>query len=134
MISAMVQRIREVFAFLFLALVSKANGVKPLISRGGVGLPFEEAAAGEAYCLSWRLAAETNNMRGWRTVPSKCLCHVENYMIGGQYAKDVEFIMEQIMSYVSGIVLSGDGLDAWIFDVDDTCISNLHYYKGKRYG
>ena len=132
MISSMVQRIREVFVFLFLAFVSKANGVKPIFWRG-VGLPFEEAA-GEAYCLSWRLAVETNNVRGWRTVPTKCLCYIENYMIGGQYARDVELIVEQITSYANGIPLSGDGLDAWIFDVDDTCISNLIYYKGKRYG
>ncbi|KAH7515115.1 hypothetical protein FEM48_Zijuj11G0161800 [Ziziphus jujuba var. spinosa] len=131
MFSAMVQRIREVLVFLFLAIVSKVTGVKPIFSRGGFSLPFEEE---EAYCLSWRLGVETNNVRGWRTVPSKCLCHIENYMTGGQYERDLELIVEQILGYADGIFLSGDGLDAWILDVDDTCLSNLLYYRGKRYG
>ncbi|XP_074353338.1 acid phosphatase 1 isoform X2 [Apium graveolens] len=62
-----------------------------------------------SYCLSWRLAAETNDIRGWRTVPSECLRHVQSYMLLGQY-------------------------DAWILDVDDTCLSNIMYYKLRQFG
>lgn len=131
MMSAMVQRIREVLMVVFLALVSKVNGVKPMFSRGGLSLPFEEE---EAYCLSWRLGVETGNVRGWRTVPTKCLCYIQNYMTAGQYHRDLEFIADQILSYADDILLSHDGFDAWILDVDDTCLSNLFYYKGKRYG
>ncbi|KAI4331650.1 hypothetical protein MLD38_029815 [Melastoma candidum] len=86
------------------------------------------------YCLSWRLAVEANNMCAWRTVPPQCLHHVENYITGSQYRRDLDLIVDQIGAYVDGIDMSGDGMDAWILDVDDTCISNLLYYRGKRYG
>lgn len=77
---------------------------------------------------------EANNVLGWRTIPTQCERHVETYMIGGQYERDLELIMGQIKSYVDGINVSADGFDAWVLDVDDTCISNVYYYKGKKYG
>lgn len=77
---------------------------------------------------------EANNVRAWRTAPTQCLRHIENYMTGGQYERDLNFIMEPIESYIDTIQLSDDGLDAWILDVDDTCISNVFYYRGKRFG
>lgn len=87
-----------------------------------------------SYCLSWRLAIETNNVRAWRTVPLQCMRYVEAYMLAGQYDRDVELIGEQVRVYLSEIVLPGDGMDAWILDVDDTCLSNVYYYRLKRYG
>lgn len=86
------------------------------------------------YCLSWRLAVEADNVRAWRTVPTQCLRYVEAYMTGGQYEKDLELIMDQILSYANDLDVANDGMDAWVLDVDDTCISNVLYYKGKRYG
>ncbi|GAV86997.1 Acid_phosphat_B domain-containing protein [Cephalotus follicularis] len=91
-------------------------------------------AGGGSFWLSWRLAVEANNVRAWRTVPSQCLHYLETYMVGGQYDKDLQFTVDQIWSYAHEIFVSGDGMDAWILDVDDTCISNVFYYKGKRYG
>ncbi|KAJ4704203.1 putative Acid phosphatase 1 [Melia azedarach] len=128
-IRAMMQPIKEILVLLFLAIFSKATGLKYAYSRGS-GVPSD----GASYCLSWRLGVEANNVRAWRTVPTQCLRYVENYMIGGQYDRDVELIVEQILSYVSDIVVSSGGLDAWILDVDDTCISNVFYYRGKRFG
>ncbi|KAL0720812.1 hypothetical protein Bca4012_035411 [Brassica carinata] len=87
-----------------------------------------------SYCLSWRLAIETNNVRAWRTVPQLCMRYVEAYMLAGQYDRDVVLIVEQVRVYLSEIVLPGDGMDAWILDVDDTCLSNVYYYRLKRYG
>lgn len=84
--------------------------------------------------LSWRLAVESNNMSRWSRVPEQFFSYIETYMTGGQYELDVDFIVDQILSYAKTITLSEDGLDAWILDVDDTCISNVLYYKGKRYG
>ncbi|CAB4284979.1 unnamed protein product [Prunus armeniaca] len=127
-IRAMVQRTQEVFVLVYLTLFSKATGLKPYPKPS---LPQVEGAA---FCLSWRLAVEADNVRAWRTVPTQCLRYVETYMIGGQYDQDVDFLVGQILSYVNGIALSGDGKDAWILDVDDTCISNVFYYKSKRYG
>ncbi|KAJ9185539.1 hypothetical protein P3X46_005163 [Hevea brasiliensis] len=130
MFSTMAQRLQELMVLFFLAIFSKAvAGLKPYTRAN-----LMPDAANNNYCLSWRLAVEANNVRGWRTVPAQCLRYIEAYMIGGQYDRDLEFITQQIWSYVSGIVPSSDGLDAWILDVDDTCISNVFYYKGKRYG
>ncbi|KAA8517562.1 hypothetical protein F0562_017808 [Nyssa sinensis] len=127
MISAMMQRIREVIVFLFLALFSKAISTKPYSRPNN---PLD----GASYCLSWRMAVEANNIRAWRTVPTQCLRHIEFYMIRGQYDRDLDLIVDHIISYIDSIAVSDDGLDAWILDVDDTCISNIFYYKGKRYG
>lgn len=88
-----------------------------------------------SYCLSWRLAAETNDIRGWRTVPSECLRHVQSYMLLGQYNLDLNLIIfEHIFPYINSIPLSNDGYDAWILDVDDTCLSNIMYYKLRQFG
>ncbi|KAL5711528.1 hypothetical protein ACHQM5_021972 [Ranunculus cassubicifolius] len=44
--------------------------------------------------------------------------------------------MTQIYTYIDEIVtassIAGDAI--WVLDVDDTCISNLPYYRGKRFG
>ena len=124
---ATMRGVREVVVIVFLAICSMANAIKPC-PRGTV--VRDEVS----YCLSWRMSVEANNMAGWRTVPMQCLPYIQGYMIGGQYDRDMAFIADQILSYVKGIVLSDDGMDAWILDVDDTCISNLFYYKGKRFG
>lgn len=89
---------------------------------------------GGGYCLSWRTAVEAGNVRSWRTVPTQCLRHVESYMIGGQYNHDLSLIMDTIFGYLDEIVISDDGMDGWILDVDDTCISNVFYYRAKRFG
>ena len=47
---------------------------------------------------------------------------------------NVDCIMEQIESYVTDLVVSDDGMEAWVMDVDDTCLSNIFYYKGKICG
>ncbi|XP_027335792.1 acid phosphatase 1-like [Abrus precatorius] len=88
----------------------------------------------ERYGLSWRLAVEANNVRPWRTVPPQCFNHIHNYMSGGQYHHDLKLIVDHILFYASDIPLSHDGFDAWILDVDDTCISNISYYQAKRFG
>ncbi|TXG57495.1 hypothetical protein EZV62_015324 [Acer yangbiense] len=123
------QSIRGVLLFLFLAIFSKAISMKSSYNSRAT-VPSDSSN----YCLSWQLAMEANNVCAWRTVPTQCLRYMESYMIGGQYDRDVELIVEQILSYVNQIVLSDNGMDAWILDVDDTCISNVFYYRGKQYG
>lgn len=60
-------------------------------------------------------------------------------MMDGQYSRDISLIIDQIYTYLDtippiGDLDSGDGLDAWILDIDDTCLSNLYYYRAKRFG
>ncbi|KAI4338941.1 hypothetical protein MLD38_023944 [Melastoma candidum] len=125
----MAARVLELIVFLILVAFSRK------ICSRKFFWAFNHPAYGSAgYFLSWRLAVEANNVRAWRMVPSQCLRHVEDYMTGGQYERDIELIVDQIAEYIEGINVSEDGLDAWILDVDDTCISNLFYYRGRRYG
>lgn len=92
-------------------------------------------SSSSCYCLSWRTAVEADNIRGWRTVPAQCLRHVQTYMIGGQYEWDLSLIVDNIINYINlEITPANDGLDAWILDVDDTCLSNIFYYQAKRFG
>ncbi|XP_073113557.1 acid phosphatase 1 isoform X2 [Elaeis guineensis] len=107
-----------------------------LFSRGtGMMLgPRSSMAVDSCYCLSWRFAVEANNAQAWRMVPAQCVFYVENYMLAGQYNKDLDMVMEQISTYLNGIVAADDGMDAWVLDIDDTCLSNLWYYEGKRFG
>ncbi|XP_014515146.1 acid phosphatase 1 [Vigna radiata var. radiata] len=93
-----------------------------------------EKEANERFGLSWRVAVEANNVCPWRTVPPRCYQHLQNYMCSGQYERDLNLVVENILIYASQIPLSSDGMDAWILDVDDTCISNVSYYKNKRFG
>ncbi|KAJ0978484.1 hypothetical protein J5N97_013958 [Dioscorea zingiberensis] len=83
---------------------------------------------------SWRLAVETNNIQSWSTVPELCLPYVKNYMLEGQYHRDLDVIIAEMYDYMKSITIKNDGKDIWILDVDDTCISNLKYYEGKRFG
>ncbi|CAI0423586.1 unnamed protein product [Linum tenue] len=105
-----------------------------------------QSSSSSNYCLSWRLGAETNNVRGWWTVPAQCCGYIQAYMAGsGQYQRDVDLIVDQIMGHASNVAASiatgaagdeggggDDGLDAWVLDVDDTCLSNMLYYKTRR--
>lgn len=88
----------------------------------------------ERFGLSWRLAVEANNVRPWRTVPPQCYNHVQKYMSGGQYEHDLNLVVKHILLYANEIPLARDGMDAWILDVDDTCISNISYYEAMRFG
>ncbi|TVT98667.1 hypothetical protein EJB05_06771, partial [Eragrostis curvula] len=88
----------------------------------------------EAGCLSWRVMVEANNARGWRTVPPQCVGYVRGYMTRGQYLRDLAGVMEQASAYVDEVAVDADGLDAWVLDVDDTCLSNLFYYETKQFG
>ncbi|KAK4253421.1 hypothetical protein QN277_010731 [Acacia crassicarpa] len=88
----------------------------------------------EGYWVKWRMAVETNKAGPWRRVPERWHRQVERYMMGGQYRQELEMIKEQILEYVKGIEVGVGGKDGWVMDVDDTCISNLGYYKDHAFG
>ncbi|KAI9108149.1 hypothetical protein K1719_021022 [Acacia pycnantha] len=97
--------------------------------------PSSSSGGGDGkFCLSWRLGVEANNVVAWGIVPRECQEEVESYMIDGQYEEDLDLVMQQIFSFLNSIPLSFDSFDAWVLDVDDTCLSNLYYYKTKRFG
>ncbi|KAI0491598.1 hypothetical protein KFK09_025858 [Dendrobium nobile] len=82
----------------------------------------------EAYCESWRLSVETNNAGNWKKISARCSSLVEAYVRGAQYALDSKVVARFAQAYAKNIQIAGDGMDAWIFDVDETLISNIHHY------
>eukprot|EP01018_Ginkgo_biloba_P026648 Gb_19054 [translate_table: standard] len=83
---------------------------------------------------AWRLSVEANNARDWKEVPSQYKSYVEDYMIKGQYTSDSRAAIEEALKYVNTLTLGGDGMDAWILDVDDTALSTMPYWREHRWG
>ncbi|KAI4323722.1 hypothetical protein L6164_023306 [Bauhinia variegata] len=85
-------------------------------------------------CSSWRFAAETNNLSPWKTIPEECASYVKEYLIGRGYIFDLETVSNEAGAYAKSVELNGDGKDAWVFDIDETLLSNLPYYAEHGYG
>ncbi|KAG9146836.1 hypothetical protein Leryth_005148 [Lithospermum erythrorhizon] len=79
-------------------------------------------------CLSWRLAVETNNLQNWKLVPMQCENYVGNYMLGKQYRLDCEAVADAAIEYANSLSIPKDGRSIWVFDIDETTLSNLPYY------
>uniref|UniRef100_A0A0C9RTX9 TSA: Wollemia nobilis Ref_Wollemi_Transcript_13276_1116 transcribed RNA sequence n=1 Tax=Wollemia nobilis TaxID=56998 RepID=A0A0C9RTX9_9CONI len=86
------------------------------------------------FCETWRFGVETHNVRDWKTIPLKCQEFVKEYMMGSQYAMDSALVANESIVYVNSLQLSSDGTDAWVFDVDETLLSNLPYYQDHEFG
>ncbi|KAJ4875840.1 hypothetical protein Rs2_40858 [Raphanus sativus] len=88
------------------------------------------------YCTSWRFAAETNNLAPWSTIPAECAEYVKDYVMGRGYATDLERVSEEASIFASTLEFSGDddGKDIWVFDIDETLLSNLPYYIDHAFG
>ncbi|XP_022863346.1 acid phosphatase 1-like [Olea europaea var. sylvestris] len=120
--------------FFFLAtIVATCNADCHIFQEGQIYLLRPRAgAAGHRLegldCLSWRLAVETNNLQSWRTVPMSCENYVGHYMLGKQYRHDCELVADAAIKYAKSLKLAGDSKDIWIFDIDETTLSNIPYY------
>ncbi|CAI9770593.1 unnamed protein product [Fraxinus pennsylvanica] len=89
------------------------------------------------YCESWRINVELNNIRGFEVVPQECIGYIGKYMSSSQYKADCERAIEECEVYLSSCcdsVKGGEGKDAWIFDVDDTLLSTVPYFKSHGFG
>jgi HAD superfamily, subfamily IIIB (Acid phosphatase) len=117
---------------LFLVIISNFFVKSALAHK--IGPLFPNTLFDSSYCMSWRLAVEANNIGPWPTVPMECVLYVGRYMLGGQYNRDLETVTEMIEKYLNGMEVGDDGMDAWVLDVDDTCLSNLMYYQGQQFG
>ncbi|GLJ54741.1 hypothetical protein SUGI_1175850 [Cryptomeria japonica] len=85
-------------------------------------------------CASWRTSVESGNARGWDVVPAPCVSNVGKYMERGQYQLDFKIAVKESLAYLNDLELVGDGKDAWVFDIDDTTLSCLPYYRTQQYG
>ncbi|KAJ8644936.1 hypothetical protein MRB53_006684 [Persea americana] len=85
-------------------------------------------------CASWRLGVEAYNLRDWKTVPSSCEDYVGHYMLGKFYREDSKVVVDAAALYAEGLNLTKDGKDVWVFDIDETTLSNLPYYAKHGFG
>lgn len=86
----------------------------------------------KGYCESWRINVEVHNIRNFDVVPQECVSHIEDYMTSSQYKDDVARTVDEVILHFGSMCCSKtkcDGMDAWIFDVDDTLLSTIPYHK-----
>ncbi|KAK9131075.1 hypothetical protein Sjap_011562 [Stephania japonica] len=85
-------------------------------------------------CPSWRLAVETNNLRDWKTIPVLCEGYISNYMLVKLYRQYSKAVTNQAILYAKSLNLVGDGKEVWVFDVDETVLSNVPYFSQHGFG
>ncbi|PON92414.1 Acid phosphatase [Trema orientale] len=85
-------------------------------------------------CTSWRFSVEANNHNPWKTIPEECAEYVRDYITGRGYGMDLQRVSKEAADYAKSLELAGDGKDVWIFDIDETLLSNLPYYAHHGYG
>ncbi|KAL5702404.1 hypothetical protein ACHQM5_027626 [Ranunculus cassubicifolius] len=87
------------------------------------------------YCESWRMNVELHNIKNFEVTPQECIEYIGKYMTSTQYKVDIGVALDQVTLYLSSnVVLKGDGKDAWVFDIDDTLLSTVPYFKKHNYG
>ena len=71
---------------------------------------------------------------------AECFGHSANsrspvvYMLGGHYRRDSRAVVNEAIADAEGLKLSGEGKEVWVFDVDETTVSNLPYYAKHGFG
>ncbi|XP_065871746.1 acid phosphatase 1 [Euphorbia lathyris] len=88
----------------------------------------------QLHCDSWRFAVEANNLNPWKMIPRECAEYVREYIMGRGYQFDLERVSNEAGVYAKSVELGEDGKDVWVFDIDETLLSNLPYYAGHGYG
>lgn len=136
-------------SFLFLSLLSVSFShesfnphsshllPRPLILEYPSNIETQFRNSGEEIdleCTSWRFAVEANNLSPWKTIPQECGDYVKEYMMGRAYRSDLDRVSKEAGEYAMGVELNEDGKDVWVFDVDETLLSNLPYYIDHGYG
>ncbi|XP_037426893.1 stem 28 kDa glycoprotein-like [Triticum dicoccoides] len=101
------------------------HALRPLLGSG--------KHAGVA-CDSWVLGVEAHNVRDWKTVPASCEGYVGHYMLGSHFRRDSKVVVDQALAYVDSLKLTGNGKEVWVFDIDETTLSNLPYYAKHGFG
>ncbi|KAM0897394.1 hypothetical protein ACQ4PT_022594 [Festuca glaucescens] len=106
------------------AVAPLIHALRPLLGSGG-----ELGSRGGVACDSWVLGVEAHNVRDWKTVPAKCEDYVGHYMLGEHFRRDSKVVIDEALAYVETLKLAGNGKEIWVFDIDETTLSNLPYYE-----
>ena len=116
-----------------LAAATRAVGVLETVPEVPYGVALIDG--NDLYCESWKFSVENNDAGIWKTIPPRCVEFVENYMNGPRYAADSDVVTDESIEYARSLPISrAEGKDVWIFDIDETLLSNLPYYVVTGYG
>lgn len=84
-------------------------------------------------CESWLLSVEANNARNWNVVPENCIDTVKDYMEGNggeaEYELTCKVVVEESVEYINQLLPLAPN-DTWLFDLTNTLVSDLEYYRG----
>ncbi|KAJ1259561.1 hypothetical protein BS78_10G165800 [Paspalum vaginatum] len=129
---------------LSLIALAGASGARPavigVVTDRGAHTAVSSGAGDGAdalFCDSWRLSVETANAGPWRTVPARCAGFVRDYMEGPRYASDSAVAAADSLAFASDALAAaewGGARPAWVFDVDETLLSNAPYYAVNGWG
>lgn len=132
---------RPVFVLLFfLFSVAASESILQMLPRNARSSHLEFFAHHNVrkddalYCDSWRFSVEVNDAGLWTEIPERCVKFVGDYLTGGRYASDSDVVADDSFSFANGVEIAGDGKDVWIFDIDETLLSNVPYYAAHGYG
>ncbi|CAJ1951071.1 unnamed protein product [Sphenostylis stenocarpa] len=100
----------------------------PLRMKSGLGGHYIP----EISCQSWRLGVEAHNIIGFSSVPADCVGYIGNYLIGEQYRSDSKTVCREAYFYVKTLNITDR--DAWVFDIDETTLSDLPYFADHGFG
>ncbi|KAL9240363.1 hypothetical protein vseg_014592 [Gypsophila vaccaria] len=73
-------------------------------------------------------------MNPWKRIPEKCGEYVKNYVLGKGYEFDLKRVFEEALIFAKSVNVGDDGKDVWVFDIDETLVSNLPYYVDHGFG
>ncbi|CAN6169686.1 unnamed protein product [Urochloa humidicola] len=89
------------------------------------------------FCDSWRLSVETANAGPWRAIPARCAEFVGDYMEGPRYASDSAVAAADSLAFASAALAAaevGAAKPTWVFDIDETLLTNAPYYAVNGWG
>ncbi|CAN6201340.1 unnamed protein product [Urochloa humidicola] len=115
------------------ATASGAGSVLRTVTDVPTALSSDDAL----FCDSWRLSVETANAGPWRTIPARCVEFVGDYMEGPRYASDSAVAAADSLAFASAALAAagaGAAKPAWVFDVDETLLTNAPYYAVNGWG
>lgn len=61
-------------------------------------------------------------------MPHQCEDYVGHYMLGKQYRDDCYNVVAAAIQFAKTLKIAKDSKDVWVFDIDETTLSNLPYY------
>ncbi|KAL8498337.1 hypothetical protein ACS0TY_021597 [Phlomoides rotata] len=88
----------------------------------------------DLYCEAWKFTVETNDAGVWTRVPQMCVNFVEEYITGERYVSDSQAVADSALAHAHSVRLSGAAKHAWVFDIDETLLSNVPYYAVQGFG